>query len=52
MASSRPALASGRSSQVSQVCSRSSNSQVRNSISRNMPPNDAISGCASVSRVS
>jgi hypothetical protein len=50
--SSLPALASGFSRKLSQVCSFSSNSQLRNSISRNMPPNAAMIGCASVSSVS
>ncbi|SLH92970.1 Uncharacterised protein [Mycobacteroides abscessus subsp. abscessus] len=50
--SSLPARASGRSSQLSQVISRSSKMKFRNSIARNMPPNAAICGWASVSRVS
>ena len=39
-----PILASGLSSQDSQRMSRSSKSQSRKSISRNMPPNAAICG--------
>ena len=39
-----PIRASGRSSQLSQVISRHSNSQSRNSMNRNIPPNAAICG--------
>ena len=49
--SSLPIRASGFSSQVSQVISRSSKIQSRNSSSRNMPPNAAICGWASCSRL-
>ena len=49
-ASSLPILASGFSTQDSQVISRSSNNQSRNSSSRNMPPKAAICGCAAASR--
>ena len=50
--SSLPSLASGRSSQASQVISRSSKMKSRKIISRNIPPNAAIAGWASVTRCS
>ncbi len=39
-----PIFASGRSSHCSHLTSRSSNTQSRNSMNRNTPPNAAISG--------
>lgn len=46
--STLPSLASGRSSQPSHLMSRSSKMKSRKIISRNMPPNAAIAGWASV----
>ncbi len=50
--SSLPSLASGFSSQDSQVMSRSSKMKSRKIISRNMPPKAAIAGWALVTSVS
>ncbi len=44
--------ASGRSSQPTQVSSRSSRMKSRKIISRNIPPNAAMAGCASVTNCS
>ncbi len=50
--SSLPSLASGRSSQPSQAISRSSRMKSRKIISRKIPPNAAIAGCALLTRCS
>jgi len=50
--SSLPIRSSGRSTQDSEVCFYSSRTKSRNSINKNLPPNAAICGCASVIRVS